>query len=188
MTGHGAETAYAIAAAILGPGIPVLTWLILTWSYRQDKLMILRETFNHVSEEDLGCGATINPMGRTPSRARFKRGFADLLMFGNTMSDQAVQTNTPSAIQTTARQIVVRCLRRWDGFLGFRAGRDGLGNPLGIWRGRFEGVRYAVMLLAMRKLNNQLKASREEGEAPHAGEAILAMTFVPTRCSCSQLR
>ena len=164
VTGHGAETAF------LGPGIPVLTWLILTWSYRQDKLMILRETFNHVSEEDLGCGATINPMGRTPSRAGFKRGFADLLMFGNTRSDQAVHTNVPSATQTTARQIVVRCLRRWDGFLGFRAGRDGLGNPLGVWRGRFEGVRYAVMLLAMRKLNNQLKASSEEGEAPHAGE------------------
>ena len=47
--------------------------------------------------------------------------------------------------------------RRWDGFMGFRAGHDGLGRTLGVWRDKFDGVRFAVLLLAMRKLNEQLK-------------------------------
>jgi len=55
-----------------------------------------------------------------------------------------------------AKQITIRCLRRWDGLLGIRAGSDGLGRRSGIWRDKFDGVRYGVLLLAMRKLNVDL--------------------------------
>ena len=41
--------------------------------------------------------------------------------------------------------------------MGFRAGHDGLGRTLGVWKDKFDGVRFAVLLLAMRKLNEQLK-------------------------------
>ena len=62
-------------------------------------------------------------------------------------------------MQSVARQITVRCLRRWDGFLGIRAGSDGLGRRSGIWRDKFDGVHYSVLLLAMHKLNETLTAS-----------------------------
>ncbi len=59
-------------------------------------------------------------------------------------------------MRSVAKQITVRCLRRWDGLLAFRAGSDGLGRRSGIWRDKFDGVRYGVLLLAMRKLNVDL--------------------------------
>ena len=59
-------------------------------------------------------------------------------------------------MKSVAKQITVRCLRRWDGILGIQAGKDGLGRRFGIWRDKFDGVRYAVLLLAMRKLNQDL--------------------------------
>ena len=152
MAGHGAETAYAIVAAIIGPGIPILAWLILTYSYRQDKQMIIRETGKHVTEEDLGPGVITNPLSRTLSSASSSRGFGDPLIVTNPVLDQVRQVSGPSAVQQTARHIVVRSLRRWDAFLGFRASRDGLGTPLGVWRPKFDGVRFAVLLLAIRKM------------------------------------
>lgn len=60
-------------------------------------------------------------------------------------------------MQKIVKAIAVRSLRRWDAFLGFRAGHDGLGRTLGVWKDKFDGVRFAVLLLAMRKLNEQLK-------------------------------
>ena len=59
-------------------------------------------------------------------------------------------------MKNVARQITVRCLRRWDGFLGIRASSDGLGRGSGIWRDKFDGVHYAVLLLAMNRLNETL--------------------------------
>ncbi len=64
--------------------------------------------------------------------------------------------DSTSEMKSVARQITVRCLRRWDGLLGIRAGSDGLGRRSGIWRDKFDGVRYGVLLLAMRKLNTDL--------------------------------
>jgi len=68
-------------------------------------------------------------------------------------------------MQSVAKQITIRCLRRWDGLLGIRAGSDGLGRRSGIWRDKFDGVRYGVLLLAMRKLNvNLLNSSTQPSE------------------------
>lgn len=55
-----------------------------------------------------------------------------------------------------AKQITKRCLQRWDAPGGFRASTDSLGRKSGIWRDKFDGVRSATMLLAMRRFNNGL--------------------------------
>ena len=75
-------------------------------------------------------------------------------------------TSGPSKeMRTVAKQITVRCLRRWDGFLGIRASSDGLGRRSGIWRDKFDGVHYAVLLLAMHRLKETLSiAAQEPGE------------------------
>ena len=65
-------------------------------------------------------------------------------------------------MKTVAKQITVRCLRRWDGFLGIRASSDGLGRRSGIWRDKFDGVHYAVLLLAMSRLNETLSIAAQE--------------------------
>lgn len=69
----------------------------------------------------------------------------------------------PSAdMKDVARQITVRCLRRWDGFLGIRASSDGVGRRSGIWKDKFDGVHFAVLLLAMHRLNETLSSAETE--------------------------
>lgn len=63
---------------------------------------------------------------------------------------------TAEEVQRVGREITLRCLQRWDGFMGFRASTDSLGRQSGIWREKFDGVRIASMLLAFRKLNASL--------------------------------
>ena len=79
-------------------------------------------------------------------------------------------------MKTVAKQITVRCLRRWDGFLGIRASSDGLGRRSGIWRDKFDGVHYAVLLLAMGRLNETLSIA---GQEPSESQLIL-VTVVNT--------
>ena len=64
----------------------------------------------------------------------------------------------PSAeMKQAASEIARQCLRLWDGFLGIHAGSDSAGAKAGVWRGKFDGVRCAVLLLAFRKLNKSLQ-------------------------------
>ena len=66
--------------------------------------------------------------------------------------------NTPSPdMKRAASEIARQCLRLWDGFLGIHAGSDSAGAKAGVWRGKFDGVRCAVLLLAFRKLNKSLQ-------------------------------
>lgn len=67
--------------------------------------------------------------------------------------------DSTSEMKSVARQITVRCLPGWDGLLGIRAGSDGLGRRSGIWRDKFDGVRYGLLLLAMSKPNADLLSS-----------------------------
>jgi len=86
--------------------------------------------------------------------------------------------DSTSEMKSVAKQITVRCLRGWDGLLGIRAGSDGLGRRSGIWRDKFDGVRYGVLLLAMSKLNaDLLSSSTQPSEYAWLSSAIL---------SCSQ--
>lgn len=95
--------------------------------------------------------------------------------------------DSTSEMKSVARQITVRCLRRWDGLLGIRAGSDGLGRRSGIWRDKFDGVRYGVLLLAMRKLNaDLLSSSSQPSEYSRLSSAILAcsQTCNADLCTC----
>ena len=71
-------------------------------------------------------------------------------------------------VQTVARHITTRCLRRWDGFLAVRAGKDSLDRRKGVWKDKFESVRSAALLLAFRKVNATLQKQvlRAAPEAP----------------------
>lgn len=60
-------------------------------------------------------------------------------------------------MKQTASEIARQCLSLWDGFLGIHAGSDSAGAKAGVWRGKFDGVRCAVLLLAFRKLNKSLQ-------------------------------
>ncbi len=98
---------------------------------------------------------------------------------GHVASDRGGMHNArldpSSEMKSVARQITVRCLWRWDGLLGIRAGSDGLGRRSGIWRDKFDGVRYGVLLLAMRKLNaDLLSSSTQPSEYARLSSAILA--------------
>lgn len=80
----------------------------------------------------------------------------------DTATDDAVaggdRVITPSAeMKQAASEIARQCLRLWDGFLGIPAGSDSAGAKAGVWRGKFDGVRCAVLLLAFRKLNKSLQ-------------------------------
>ncbi len=70
----------------------------------------------------------------------------------------SAQTDYPLVdVRTVARHITTRCLRRWDGFLAVRAGKDSLDRRKGVWKDKFESVRSAAMLLAFRKVNATLQ-------------------------------
>ena len=96
-----------------------------------------------------------NPLLRLPG---LSHATAMLQQPGSTVHDEpmGVPSNEMKAV---AKQITVRCLRRWDGFLGIRARSDGVGRRSGIWKDKFDGVHYAVLLLAMRKLNETLNSA-----------------------------
>ena len=109
----------------------------------------------------------------------------------DTMHELMLSSAT-TEMQSVARQITLRCLRRWDGVLGIRAGSDGLGRRSGIWRDKFDGVHYAVLLLTMRKLNETLTTSSSPSEhvTPAAvttrtvNEHASVCTAVDACCSC----
>jgi len=68
----------------------------------------------------------------------------------------------PSAeMKQAASEIARQCLHLWDGFLGIHAGSDSAGAKAGVWRGNFDGVRCAVLLLAFRKLNKSLQMNSD---------------------------
>lgn len=54
----------------MAPAIPFATWLLVTFSYRQDKLMIIRQVGKHVSEADLGRGAADDAVSSQQSSSR----------------------------------------------------------------------------------------------------------------------
>ena len=75
----------------------------------------------------------------------------------------AAQGHAPSAeMKKAASEIARQCLRQWDGFLGIHAGTDSAGAKAGVWRGKFDGVRCAVLLLAFRKMNKGLQNRSNE--------------------------
>ena len=94
--------------------------------------------------------------GIVPGRESQSRGiFGDSSVYGSRYPTTA-GAETAEEVQRVGKEIIMRCLQRWDGFMGFRASTDSLGRQSGIWREKFDGVRVASLLLALRKLNASL--------------------------------
>ena len=225
-----AKTIWGVIVGVLGASITGFGWLAITYSYRMEKQMVVREVAKNLKVADVASAAQSaqvaaaqqeTPVSNIPLAAPVvqsrnlqrvcsapSRGGLSLQssrsssrhMLPSTQSpsiqsshsdavqnpllrvlglsyatDSFQRTNSNMHFDTTsgpskemkivAKQITVRCLRRWDGLLGIRASSDGLGRRSGIWRDKFDGVHYAVLLLAMNRLNETLNiAAQEPGE------------------------
>ena len=82
------------------------------------------------------------------------------------MLDDALATQE---MKRVARDIMSWCFLRWGGLFGARAGSDSMGIKLGIWSDRFENVRCAVMLLALRQVNVKFKAENQKAKSAAGG-------------------
>ena len=54
---------WAVLTAVVGPAAAISAWLVVTYSYRQDKLMIVKEVGKRVSNAELGSGAADDAVG-----------------------------------------------------------------------------------------------------------------------------
>lgn len=159
VTADKVAAAWGIVVAVVGPSIAIAAWFILTWNYRCEKKIITDELIRRLKVSDV-CEV-------------------DSYLNGGSLGGHA----EPSPeTKKTAQQITRRCLRRWDGFMGFRASSNSGGIRAGIWRDKFDTVRCAVLLLAFRKLNQALQADHSFSRADCPGASI---TIGVTGCLCS---
>ncbi len=173
-----AGTVGAIASACLA----VSLWVLLTNSYRLERLMVIKQVAQHVSELDITLATEAATSAYLPSNGSHPNPLLDSvdqhdttdagLIEGAVFGDAAGAMTRKGGVgageevSKVAKQITKRCLQRWDGFMGLRANSDSLGIRSGIWRSKFDCVRVASMLLAMRQYNENLKES-------HAGHLFI---------------
>lgn len=112
------------------PFVLAFTYLALTFAYKSEKGMIVRQVNRHLIMADIAADIGI------PHQLTL------LLM---------------PPVKAVARQIIWNCLWMWDGALGFRAMTDSHGDRPGIWLAKFQTVRYASMLLALQRVNMALQ-------------------------------
>lgn len=156
--------AWGIVVAIVGPGIAIGTWFILTWNYRKEKEVITNEAMRRLTAEELEAPAKTQASLDYTRSGSFTTAVSGMSNATPRVSGLVMRRSRYSAFheelspeaEKVAREIIGRCLRRWDGLLGIRASSDSLGNRAGIWRSKFDTVRCAVLLLAFRKLNQDL--------------------------------
>ena len=99
-------------------------------------------------------------------------------------SDLIITDQFPSReVEDAAKDIITRCMVRWRGPFGARAGTNSMGNELGIWTDHFENVRCAVMLLSMRRLNAAVMLSHQKAKIGHSGPGVL-----PMHAACNDYR
>ena len=96
-----------------------------------------------------------------PLQCKLGIPFLSVIPFSHTCSPifvcLQIRTILEEEVQTIAKQITRRCLRRWGSFLAIRAGKDSLGRRPGIWKDKFDGVRSAALLLAYQTVNAKLQ-------------------------------
>ena len=92
-------------------------------------------------------------------------------------------------LKDVAREIMTWCFSRWGGPFGARAGTDSMGIKLGIWNDRFENVRCAVMLLALRQVNaaTKLKDHNSRTGSGDTGKMLRDTSLSPQNMPCNQL-
>ena len=226
-----ADMVWGVVGGVLGACVTFFTWLAVTYSYRMDKRMVIREVLRNLKVADIASALHQHQLDEQSAQATAQQQAALMRnspLAAATLQSRSLQTIPSSpirgglsmqcsssssrpmlsptqslsaqsfrsdsdvvqnpllhalglscvaapcykpdngnmhvdttlgptqAMKNVAKQITVRCLRRWDGFLGIRASADGLGRGSGIWRDKFDGVHYAVLLLAMNRLNETM--------------------------------
>ena len=178
-------SAFGAVLGVGSPVIAVVVFLLVFNSYRQEKKMLVKQVVKNLQALDICAVAnsaaavdhTINPvmlasLHNLPTSAQLllDEGPVSGILPGHAASmgvapgdptvhnpdDPSVAAETTKRVQRVGKEITLRCLQRWDGLLGFRASKDSLERQSGIWREQFDGVRFASMLLAFRKLNASL--------------------------------
>lgn len=145
-------------------------------SYRVEKKTLLKQIMQHVTARDL-CDVpsednslTANPLLMLTAASISSSGALDAPMItaptSNIMTTRELDDDDhdeedpagthPDDLRKVAKQITLRCLQRWDGFMGLSPSKDSQGRQSGIWRDKFDGVRSASLLLAFRRFNQTL--------------------------------
>lgn len=165
--------------AIASAGFAFGLWVLLTNSYRLDRQMVIKQVVQHVTEADITIGNdsaldfdapdagssipdplldSIGSMGAKLIKSASGNAAA-------TMSRNSA-TRSSEHVSRVAKEITMRCLQRWDGPMALRASTDSLGTRSGIRKDKFDSVRAASMLLAMRRYNHSLRDSTAGTCAP----------------------
>ncbi len=136
------STVVALVLAV----VALCAWGYVTLRHREEKQMLLYSISTRLKASD------ITDITRGPPP-----GSAD--PDDPVRPDDVVLDDQPPTkeMKDVARDIVTWCFLRWGGPFGARAGSDSMGVKLGIWNDRFENVRCAVMLLALRQVNANQK-------------------------------
>ena len=198
----GGKKVWSAVGAILGiasPLIAIVVFLLIFNSYRLEKKMLVKQVIRNMRAPDICAptvvsSSTVNPLllssssslhnsgqlllgdhpfsGIVPGLASSRRGVSgDPSVYD---PDDPSTTGAAAAedVQRVGREITLRCLQRWDGFMGFRASTDSLGRQSGIWREKFDGVRIASLLLAFRKLNASLGYNQPGNTGWHMSRSL----------------
>ncbi|KAL0049266.1 hypothetical protein WJX82_010048 [Trebouxia sp. C0006] len=210
-----AKKVWSIGATIAGicsSLLAIAVWVLLFNSYRLEKKMLIKQVVKHLQASDIcniagGSAAAVptpNPImttansisssghllldvpssGIVPGLTMRRSAPADPFFYDP--DDGIIPSEPAKDIQQVAKEITLRCLQRWDGFMGFRASTDSLGRQSGIWRERFDGVRFASLLLAFRKLNAAL-AFNQPGDSGSLLETWTQSNFKHQGMIVSQL-
>ena len=136
-----------VVALVLAVGA-LCAWSYVTLRHREEKHMLLYSISTRLKASDITDITTGPPPGNQADPHDPVR------------PDHVVLDDQPPTKETKdmAREIVTWCFLRWGGPFGARAGSDSMGVKLGIWNDRFENVRCAVMLLALRQVNADHKS------------------------------
>ena len=169
----GGKKVWSAVGAVLGitsPVIAIMVFLLLFNSYRLEKKMLVKQVMKKMRAPDIcaptaTASTTVNPvlLGNSP--------FSNIVP--GHQSSRRVATGDPAVydpddpstagaaatedVQRVGKEITLRCLQRWDGFMGYRASTDSLGRQSGIWREKLDGVPTTSLLLTLQKLTASLR-------------------------------
>jgi len=150
--------------------VALCAWGYVTLRHREEKQMLLYSISTRLKASDITDIATGPAPGSSADPDAPVR------------PDDVVLDDQPPTkdMKDVARDIVTWCFLRWGGPFGARAGSDSMGVKLGIWNDRFENVRCAVMLLALRQVNADQK-SKDPKASVRSGMILHILVLSPAQ-------
>jgi len=144
-------------------------WGYVTLRHREERQVLLYSITTRLKASD------ITDITRGPPQGS---DYSDDLV----RPDDVVLDDQPTMkeIKNVTRDIMTWCFLRWGGSFGARAGSDSTGVKLGIWNDRFENVRCAVMLLALRQVNASHK-SKDPKASTWSGVILHILVLSPAQ-------